>query len=218
MAVLFDLDGTLIATRRLYLEAFADALEPILGHRPSHDEMIALRPRAEVRFLRQMGGSDAHAGVMDRFFKAYEVRHEADFEGVYTGVSELLDTVRRLGTPMGIVTGKSRRSWSITRSRVRLGSFEVGVFDDDVPASKPDPAGLKRALDALDAQPTGAIYVGDSVTDLEAAHRAGITPVAVLWSKRSHEREPFAQAAVRLGGLAVETPAELMGHLEAAVR
>ncbi|TVP79588.1 MAG: HAD family hydrolase [Gemmatimonadales bacterium] len=208
-AILLDLDGTLIATRRLYLEAFADALEPVLGHRPSHDEMIALRPRAEIRFLEEMGGTSHHGGVMDRFFQAYHERHEDDFEGVYTGVPALLDELRALGRPLGIVTGKSRRSWSITGPRVGLGDFQVEVFDDDVPASKPDPAGLRQAVAARGVSPAQAIYVGDSVTDLEAARRAGLFPVAVLWSKRAHEREPFAAAARENGGLAVATPIQL---------
>ncbi len=208
-AVVFDLDGTLIATRRLYLEAFADALAPVLGHRPTHEQMMALRPRAEIRFLEDMGGSDHHTGVMERFFQAYEERHDDDFEGVYTGVPELLAELRRLGPPLGLVTGKSRRSWSITAPRAGLGPFHAAVFDDDVPASKPDPAGLLQVVEALGVPAARTAYVGDSVTDLQAARRAGLLPIGVLWSKRAHERERFARAAHENGGLAVETPAGL---------
>jgi pyrophosphatase PpaX len=234
---LFDLDGTLIATRRLYLEAFADALEPVLGERPTHEAMMALRPRAEVRFLLEVGGEAAHPGVMARFYEAYHRRHPHDFEGIYPGVPALLAKLREEGIPLGLVTGKSRRAWEITRPHVEpaLGPFQVQVFDDDVPASKPDPAGIRKAVAALGAgaalragagtgagagvgtasgrgQPR-AVYVGDTRSDLEAARGAGLVPVAVLWSKREHERGPFAAAARALGGWSVRTPDELLGRL-----
>ena len=211
-AILFDLDGTLIATRRLYLEAFADALEPVLGHRPSHEEMMARRPRAEVRFLEEVGGTLEHAGVMTRFYAAYARRHTEDFEGIYPGVPELLGALRAQAIPMGMVTGKSRRAWEITRNHVafHLGSFEAQVFDDDVPAPKPDPTGIRLALAALGAHPHTSWYVGDTTSDLEAACRAGLTPVGVLWSKRPHERGPFRKLAHDLGGRAPETPRDLL--------
>jgi HAD superfamily hydrolase (TIGR01549 family) len=208
-AVLFDLDGTLIATRRLYLESFADAMEPILGRRPPHEWFMERRPRAEVRFLLELAGEVAHAEVMERFYRSYEARHDRDFEGIYEGVKEMLETLRGAGLPLGIVTGKSRRSWEITSRRVRLGEFGVTVFDDDVPAPKPDPTGLFRAAEALDVPPDRVLYVGDSGSDLEAARRAGARGLAVLWAKRSHEVDGFRERARTLGAGAVALPGEV---------
>lgn len=210
--ILFDLDGTLIATRRLYLEAFADALETVLGHRPTHEEMMARRPRAEVRFLEEVGGPREHAEVMTRFYASYARRHAGDFEGIYPGVPGLLAALRAQAMPLGMVTGKSRRAWEITRSHVEaeLGPFEVQVFDDDVPAPKPDPTGIRLALAALRADSRTSWYVGDTASDLEAASRAGLTPVGALWSKRHHERGPFRDLARALGGFATETPQDLL--------
>lgn len=212
-AVLFDLDGTLFATRKLYLECFADALEPVLGRRPTHEEMMARRPRAEVRFLREMSGEESHAEVMDRFHKRFKERHEADFQGVYTGVPQMLKALREVGVPLGIVTGKSRRSWGITSSRVVLGKFSVGIFDDDVPAPKPDPAGLIMALELMARPAEEVVYVGDSESDLEAAQRAGVRPGGVLWSKREHERESFRQAALEGGGLTFDSPKDVVDRV-----
>jgi pyrophosphatase PpaX len=225
-AVLFDVDGTLVATRRLYLEAFADALEPVLGRRPGHDEMMALHPRAEIRFLRELGGEEAHRSVMERFYEAYENRHERDFQGIYPGIREMLAGLRSLGTPLGLVTGKSRRSWSLTAPRVELGPFSVAIFDDDVPESKPDPSGLQAAVKAFfeagSLGPNGShevLYVGDSPTDLEAAAGAGVRPGAALWSKRPHERDVFQAQAEALGGIALPTPTLLleMVHTQAVL-
>jgi len=208
-AVLFDLDGTLIATRRLYLESFADALEPVFRRRPTHEWFMARNPRAEVRFLRELAGDEAHPGVMERFYVAYEERHDRDFEGIYDGVEEMLAGVRARGVPMGIVTGKSRRSWDITSRRVSLGEFGVRVFDDDVPAPKPDPAGLRRAAETLGVSVERVLYLGDSASDLEAAHAAGARAFGVLWPKRPDEIEGFRRLAHALGGRVLRHPAEL---------
>lgn len=209
-SVLFDLDGTLIATRRLYLESYADALEPVFGRRPTHEELLARGPRAERRFLKELAGNAGYREVLDRFYRSYRRRHPQDFEGTYRGVPEMLETLRAAGIPVGLVTGKSRRAWRITETMARLGPFSVAVFDDDVPAPKPDPAGVRIALRRLDLVSNDVIFVGDSATDLEAAARADVRPGAVLWSKRLEERTSFAALAQEVGGRAYETPEELL--------
>lgn len=213
-AVLFDLDGTLIATRRLYIEALADALEPVLGERFSEADIMRHKPRAERRFLTSMVEAHEAGGVLERFYASYEARHDRDFEGLYTGVAELLDAIRRRPLPMGLVTGKSRRAWEITSSRVGLGTFGVHVFDDDVPAPKPDPTGLKLALEGLGAAASEVVYVGDSLTDLEAARAAGMASVAVLWSKKAEEVDRFRSESLDRGARIAPTPRELLELLE----
>ncbi len=209
-AALFDLDGTLVATLTLYFESFAYALEPVFGRRLSREEMAVHHPRSEVRFLRELSGDEHHPWVMERFYSHYAERHDDAFEGIYPGVPEMLDRLRAAGVPIGLVTGKSRRSWSITGPRIELGEFPVGIFDDDVPAAKPDPTGLRLALERLGRAPGEVIYVGDSVTDLEAARRAGVRPGGVLWSKRDGERDAFRRRALELDGLAFETPDQVV--------
>ena len=43
-AILFDLDGTLIATRQLYVAAYAEALAPHFGKHLTEAEIMALSP------------------------------------------------------------------------------------------------------------------------------------------------------------------------------
>ena len=48
------------------------------------------------------------------------------------------------------------------------------VGRDTVPTMKPDPDPLLAALDALDAEPKHAVFIGDSRSDATAAERAGV--------------------------------------------
>ncbi len=208
-AILFDVDGTLIATRRLYVQAFADALEPVTGRRLAEAEIMQHRPRAERRFLGELAGPRTPE-TLERFYRAYEERHDRDFEGVYDGVEEVLDALRSRRVPLGLVTGKSRRSWAITRPRISLGAFSVTVLDEDVSAPKPDPGGLRLALRTLEAEPGEVAYVGDSLTDLEAAREAGVRPAAVLWSKKAEEVDEFAAESRARGARLLTRPHELL--------
>jgi pyrophosphatase PpaX len=182
-ALLFDLDGTLIDTFHLYLESYQRALEPYLGYRPGIEEIAAHRPSSERRFLEgwigEENAGECHAAVL----RHYEALHGSHCEGVYVGVREMLGALRSAGYPLGIVTGKGRAAWEITAREIDLGPFDVVVTDDEVHAAKPDPAGLLAAVEALGADAAHAVYVGDSVGDLEAGRNAGMRVAAALWAK-----------------------------------
>ena len=212
-AVLFDLDGTLIDTKTLYLECYRRAVEPRIARRPSDDELMALRPRSELRFLASLVSAEQLNACLDDFWSHYDALHASHFGGVYDGVPELLAGLREAGHPIGIVTGKSRRSWEITGPVAALGHFDVVVLDDDVSAAKPDPHGIRIALERLGTPPARALYVGDTLSDVLAARAAGVLPVAATWGRRS-DPAGFAERARAEGARVVRQPHEVRALLE----
>lgn len=182
-AVLFDLDGTLIDTYRLYLECYRRALEPHLGYAPGDAEIAARRPASERRFLDEWLGDEA-GGVCHAEVRRLYARHFRElWEGHYEGVPEMLAALRSAGYPLGIVTGKGREAWEVTQASADLGALDVVVTDDDVHAAKPDPGGLLAAADALGIAPERAVYIGDSTADMQAGRNAGMRIGAALWPK-----------------------------------
>jgi pyrophosphatase PpaX len=213
--VLFDLDGTLIDTMRLYMECYRVAAEPYIREDLTDEEIKAYRPRSEVRFLKFLVAPDDFEACLSDFYAAYEARHEAFFDGVYDGVPELLAGLRDAGRQVGVVTGKSRRSWEITSAHVDLGPLDVLVLDDDVAEPKPHPDGLLKAMDALGAAASDTIYVGDTSGDLKAATAAGVQGVAALWAARRapDRRKRFTERARKLDAAVVRTPRDLARRL-----
>jgi pyrophosphatase PpaX len=210
-AILFDLDGTLIATKTLYLEAYRKAVEPYVREELTQDQIMALKPTSELAFIRAVVAESEFDACLEGFYRAYSDLHPGLFEGVYPGIPEVLDRIRKVGLPMGIVTGKSRRSWDVTREIISLGPFDALIFDDDVRAPKPDPHGLSLALDLLDVAPERAVYVGDTMSDLRAAKSAGLAAVTVLWARAEEERDELAAEALGEGAVAaVARPFELI--------
>jgi HAD superfamily hydrolase (TIGR01509 family) len=210
--ILFDLDGTLVDTWALYLESFLRTLEPFVGRRLSLEEMRALHPTSEVRALRHVvpagAVADAHAALLGH----YGALHATHFAGPYPGVVAMLDALRALGCTLGIVTGKSSGAWEITHKAAGLGDFAVFVGDDHVREAKPSPDGLHLALERLGVTPDQALYVGDSVSDAQAARDAGVRFAAALWAKRSADVPGFLERVREVGCWAeLPEPSSLVG-------
>ena len=206
--ILFDLDGTLVSTRRLYLEAYRRALAPYIGRVLSDEEILNHRSRSEIRFLKRQVRDQYDACLMD-FQRYYAELHETHFGGVYPGVPETLQALRERGMRLGLVTGKSRSSYEVGAATSDLGPFEVLVLDDDVNEPKPSPEGILLAVDQLGVFPEAVVYVGDNVSDIEAAVEAGVVPAGALWSRPDHADLSARMRAA--GALALlELPADIL--------
>lgn len=210
-AILFDVDGTLVDTYRLYLESYRRALAPFLGRAPSDEEILARNPSSERRLLEGWIGAEQTAECHAALCRHYEELHGALAEGLYDGVREMLAHLRSAGLPLGVVTGKGRRAWEVTQRALDLGDFAVVVTDGEMDEPKPHPGGLLTALDALGTPAESAVYIGDSVADLRAGRAAGMRVGAALWPKTAPgERELFLeQIRELLPDWSLERPADV---------
>jgi pyrophosphatase PpaX len=216
-AILWDLDGTLISTKRLYLEAYRRALAPYIGRVMTDEEILRDRSRSEIRYLQSKAREQYEACLRD-FRQHYASLHDTHFEGVYPGIPEVLEKLRQTGVKMGIVTGKTRSSYEAGLATANLGQFDVLVMDDDVTEPKPHPEGVLAALNALDLPADAAIYVGDSITDIEAAHAAGTTAAAALWSRPVADRPRFVERLPSNGRVhLLHTPGDVLDLLQPTV-
>jgi phosphoglycolate phosphatase-like HAD superfamily hydrolase len=147
--LVFDLDGTLVDTWRLYMEAYRRALAPHLERAPTEAEIVARAPTSERRFLAEWVGPEAAEHCHAAMVEHYVALHDTHCEGLYEGVREMLDALAAAGVPLGVVTGKGRRAWETTARSLDLDRFEVVVTDDDVRHPKPHPEGLRAALEEM---------------------------------------------------------------------
>lgn len=213
-ALLFDLDGTLIDTWRLYLDAFRYALSPPLGRPLSEEDIVALSPSAERRLIERVAGGPAFEATFTRFLDRYAASHAGLFDGPYRGVPRMLAEAREAGVRLALVTGKSRAAWRITEREAGLPPFDVVVTDDDVTDPKPSPDGLRLALNALRLNPAEVLFIGDSLLDGEAARAAGVPFGAARWADPPRDQESFGSVG-RYGGpmLTFTTPESVLALL-----
>jgi phosphoglycolate phosphatase len=154
---------------------------------------LGLPPESPERIRRTIGlslaatlvelkGADT-ARLADAFERLFIARADdvmVERTALYPWVPDMVVSLTASGITLGIVSTKFRRRIEAVLEREGLAErFAVIVGGEDVIAPKPASEGLLLALRTLGIPPTGALYVGDSTADGEAARSAGVPFVAV---------------------------------------
>jgi len=186
-AILFDFDGTLIDTNELIFESYRVAFKTVLNREIGMDEMLTLYGKPLFSSLMQYGEAGKRLYEVYREFN--ERNHDfiaKPFGGVYEGVKMLRDN----GFLIGIVT--SKRLHLVNRGIEKIlnmgGLFDLIVTPDDTEKTKPDPEPVLYACKKLNVAPDDAIFVGDSVFDMQAGRAAGTKLCAVKYSVTKPEQ------------------------------
>lgn len=184
-AVLFDLDGT-VADTAPDLAAAANSLRVADGVPPLSVEI--LRPLASQGargLLKEAVGLTPddpgfeHARL--RFLSYYE-HNLCVHTRLFPGIEPLLAGIEARQQPWGIVTNKVEYYAHPLMQKLGLGDrCAITVGGDTTPNPKPAPDPLLHAAKAINVAPEACLYVGDDLRDVQAAHAAGMTSVAVRW-------------------------------------
>ena len=179
--MLFDLDGTLIDSVRLILDSYHHTLATHgIPPRTDEDWLRGLGTPLRVQFAEWK--DDPGLEAMIATYRDYNLFHHDRCVTPYPGIVEALRAVRDAGVRIGLVTSKNRPGAERGLRLCELESLvEVIVGADDVTNPKPHAEPVERALQLLGAAPEGAVYVGDSVHDMESGRAAGVRTAAVLW-------------------------------------
>jgi phosphoglycolate phosphatase len=195
--VVFDLDGTLIASNHDYNE-MARRVKLILDEARVPTNALSQQGRiweiiqGGVRSLQELGLPPTR--IKDILESIDEVLNEVEVSSVGSvelkpGATDLLAHLKEMGTKIGIATrscGEYARR-SIEASRLSE-YFDVVLARDEVEFPKPDPRHLLQVLDELGVSPQDSVFVGDTETDQRTARAAGITfigiPSSENWKKR----------------------------------
>jgi len=178
--VLFDLDGTLADTApdlqhalNLVLAEQGRAPLPLGLVRPaaSHGAM------AMLRLAWPDAGEEALLPLRNRFIDRYRANLNLQTT-LFPGTLNLLAGLEARGIVWGIVTNKLADLTEPLLQDLGLLQRAACVVSGDTTAhAKPHPAPLLHACEILGCDPADAIYVGDSLKDVEAARRAGMRVV-----------------------------------------
>ncbi len=206
IAVLFDLDGTLVDTIPFILAAVRHAFEGY-GRRPTDAEWISgigTPLRAQLAsFARRP--EDVQA-LFDRY-RGYWIEHHDRETRCFPGALEAVQALSRAGHPLGIVTAKIEEGAYRTLRHTGLAPFVQAVVGADSCANaKPHPEPVLLALSRLGHPPSEAVLIGDSPHDVAAAKAAGAIAVAALWGACGREALAAAGADHLLASVS-EVPA-----------
>jgi len=172
--IAFDLDGTLVDSRRDLAES-ANQLITELGGAPLPEDTIgrmvgegaALLVR---RALTASGIGDA-PGALPRFLEIYDGRL-LNHTRAYDGVAEAVAVARRHAHVAVLTNKPAGPSERILDGLGLRGLFDEVVGGDGPLPRKPDPAALVALMERARASAPNTLLVGDSVIDHETARRA----------------------------------------------
>jgi pyrophosphatase PpaX len=195
LAVLFDLDGTLIDTIDLLLECARHTFEGRTPA-PTDEEWIAGLGTPLRKQFAAYTTSDEEIEALAQRYRAYQREHHDRLTNAYPGVLETLDELERRGHPMGIVTSKSNEMMDRGLEWVGIIRYmRTRVGMDNAKRHKPDPHPVEVALEELGYSPDEALFLGDSPHDIASGNAAGVITVAALWGPFTREQlEPYHPA------------------------
>ena len=208
--IVFDLDGTLLNS----LEDLADSANWVLEQHgfPTHPVDAyryfvgdGVRKLIE-RILPQEERTEARIEQCRQEFVAYYKVHMEDKTSVYKGITELLTELKKRGLKIAVATNKVHIAVKPLMEKyfpeIRFDSM-IGQREG-VPV-KPAPQIMYDILKETGCKPSETLHIGDTATDMQLAHNAGITPVGVLWGYRPLEE--LQEAGARY---IIEHPLELL--------
>ncbi|MGE0160914.1 MAG: HAD-IA family hydrolase [Gemmatimonadales bacterium] len=203
--VLFDLDGTLADTVELILMSYRHTMRTHLGDAPPDERWLSTMGTPLRDQLAAFARGPAEAAAMLETYTTFQRRVHDDIVRPFPGACDVLASLRRRGSRVGIVTSKrvevARRTLSVCGLDAHV---ETLVCAEHVRRGKPDPEAVVIALAALGLadDPAETLFVGDSPFDLRAGRAAGTRTAAVCWGACGRET------------LAAEAPDYLLERVE----
>jgi pyrophosphatase PpaX len=208
-AVLFDLDGTLLDSIGLIVDAMHHAFEGFGGTVPADSAWMAGIGTPLFKQFALYARSAEELDMLRERYRAYQFIHHDDVIKEYPGTTAVLENLHARGLAMGIVTSKgdelARRGLELTG----LARFlPVVVSADSVTKYKPEPEPVLLALERLDVRADEALMMGDSPHDISSGNAAGVRTIGALWGPFTREQIAVAEPTYWMANIS-ELPAFL---------
>lgn len=176
--IAYDLDGTLADTREDIVLAVQHMLSELEAPARSPQEIISYVGSGLHELVRKSLGSDdmkmIEAG--SKIYKTHYGKHMMDHTLLYPGASDVLKYFD--GRVQAVITNKPD---PFTRRMLEalgvLSCFKYVIPGNGRFPKKPDPASLFHIMKSEGIEPAEALFVGDSVVDLETGRAASVQTV-----------------------------------------
>lgn len=182
-AVIFDVDGTLLDTERIYMQAWKEAAAELGYVMP--DELLrktrAVNTKDAARiFETEIGNGFSYEQARPLRVQIAEDIIKRESPILKPGVLQLLDFLKQKGIRLSVASSTNLKGTQahLAESQI-LQHFEVVVGGDMITMGKPNPDIFLKAAELLGLQPQECIVVEDSPAGIRAAYAAGMKAVLV---------------------------------------
>ena len=190
LALLFDLDGTLIDSIDLLIQSMEYAFTD-RTHRPTVAAWTSgIGKPLRVQIAEWATEANDVETLLTRY-REFQTEHLDQLTTIYPSVLDTLTWAKARGHALGLVTSKGFAMTQRSLAHVGLaGMFDVEVTVESTVRHKPLADPVLFALDQMQLTPDRALFVGDSTHDMHAGKAAGVRTAAATWG-------PFSSKELR---------------------
>lgn len=179
-AVLFDIDGTLVDSNYLHVDAWARALEEV-GHPVPAWRIHRAIGMDSAKLMEILLGDDLErlgGDAKERHSTYYQ--REAGRLRSFDRAQELLRELSRRGLRVVLATSAPEEEFEVLRKVLDVDDA-IAEFTtaEDVSTAKPAPDVVQVAVKKAGVRPEQALMVGDAAWDMQAARKAGVDGIGV---------------------------------------
>lgn len=180
--IIFDLDGTIVDTVRIYLEAYLEVIRK-------------MGVKTDEKFLLSLLGRPAES-IFELYFKKYKSKNKEkpDIKAccdlkrkLFTKATQGKDisfpfakeTLKKLSEyyKLAMFTGSSRDQIKLDKRTLDL--FDIILAGKESPKDKPNPDAIYLIAKKLKLKPENCIFIGDLPIDMKTAKNAGIKAIGL---------------------------------------
>ena len=206
--IIFDWDGTLMDSIGLIVESMHIAGEAH-GFRTTDQavkDIIGLSLMHGIEILYPQASNTQKLAIQQSYAEYYIPNsHRTPF---FTPIENMLLTLKQQDKQLAVATGKKRKGLDrVLEASASRHYFTITRCADES-GSKPDPQMLRDILDYTKQSISQAVFIGDSIYDIQMANRLGMTSIAVNYGTASSSELAAEQPTYQ-----VDTPQELVALL-----
>ncbi|MBW6409482.1 HAD family hydrolase [Clostridium weizhouense] len=190
-AVLFDMDGVIFDTERIYLEIWTNIFNKY-GYKMTKDVYVTVMGRGRENVIKTF--VDIYGDNLP-IMKMYDEKDELLLQiidsgevPIKPGAIEILKSLKKNGYKVALATSAKRNRLD---KQLKIGNikniFDAIVCGDDVTKSKPNPEIFLDAAKKLSVSPKKCIVIEDSPAGIRAAYNANMVGLHVEDLKKSDE-------------------------------
>ncbi|HEV3222856.1 MAG TPA: HAD family phosphatase [Puia sp.] len=193
LALIFDLNGTMINDMEFHLKAWTEILNNDLKAALSPEQVKSqMYGKNSELFVRVFGKGKFTEAEMEYWSNEKEKRYQKaylPYLQLIKGLREFLDKAMEKKIPMAIGSAAIPFNIDFVLDNLNIRKyFSAIVSADDVAISKPDPETFLKAADLLKTEPSACLVFEDAPKGAEAAALAGMKCVVLT---TMHNRNDF---------------------------
>ena len=180
-AILFDMDGTLIDSEPLWLEAEIEIMEELGCNWEQQDQINCLGGPIDKteNYMQDRSNNIKPFGYFTEKLDDVMEKKLSTKLNLIPNALEIINDCKRSELKIALVTASSGRLMKAVLKRFPVGIFDAVVSYDDVKRSKPDPEPYLLAAKTLGVDITNCVVLEDSLTGVQSGLSAGAQVIGI---------------------------------------